>query len=179
MGKHHALMGTVDRRGYGGQQTGTICDARGSYPSIWRTLKPFFAGFVVLTSRLDAYISRYGDFCANNNDNDDDTTDYFTPCAWARGNNKLAYRIATLIRDRSVNVHVLSKRWIIDNYMRLHRCSHEQAFSPAVIRFFWTVLYCSCMVNSDRLTSLVRSCWLSHEGSPLSSVAFWINNIKF
>ena len=34
---------------------------------------------------LDAYIiSRYGDFCAN--DNDDDTTDYFTPCACARGN---------------------------------------------------------------------------------------------
>ena len=31
----------------------------------------------MLTSRLDAYISRYGDFCAH----DDDTTDYFTPCA--------------------------------------------------------------------------------------------------
>ena len=28
-------------------------------------------------SCLDAYISRYGDFCIN--DNDDDTTDYFTP----------------------------------------------------------------------------------------------------
>ena len=36
-------------------------------------------------SRLDAYISRYGYFCAN--DDDDDTTDYFTPCACARGNN--------------------------------------------------------------------------------------------
>ena len=34
----------------------------------------------MITSRLDAYISRYGDFCASdNNDNDnDDTTDYFT-----------------------------------------------------------------------------------------------------
>ena len=40
-----------------------------------------FGWFVVLTSRLDAYISRYGDFCAN-----DDTTEYFTPCACARGN---------------------------------------------------------------------------------------------
>ena len=43
----------------------------------------------MITSCLDAYISRYGDFCANdNNDNDDnnDTTDYFTPCACARGN---------------------------------------------------------------------------------------------
>ena len=34
----------------------------------------------MLASRLDAYISRYGDFCANDNNNDDnDTTDYFTP----------------------------------------------------------------------------------------------------
>ena len=41
----------------------------------------------MLMSRLDAYISRYGDFCANdNNDDNDDTTDYFTPCACARGN---------------------------------------------------------------------------------------------
>ena len=31
---HDALMGTVDRRGYGGQQIGTICDARGPYASI-------------------------------------------------------------------------------------------------------------------------------------------------
>ena len=30
----YALMGTVNRRGYGGQQKGTICDARGPYPSI-------------------------------------------------------------------------------------------------------------------------------------------------
>ena len=30
----------------------------------------------MLTSHLDAYISRYGDFCANNDN--DDTTDYFT-----------------------------------------------------------------------------------------------------
>ena len=30
----HALMGTVDRHGYGGQQKDTICDARGLYPSI-------------------------------------------------------------------------------------------------------------------------------------------------
>ena len=36
--------------------------------------------------RLDAYISRYGDFCANDN-SDDDTIDYFTPCACTRGKN--------------------------------------------------------------------------------------------
>ena len=68
-------MGTVDRHGYGGKQKGTICDARGPYPSIWCTLKPVFAEFdwfVVITSRLDS------NFCANDND-DDDTTDYFAP----------------------------------------------------------------------------------------------------
>ena len=42
----------------------------------------------MLTSRLDAYISKYGDFCAhddNDNNDDNDTTDYFTPLAHARG----------------------------------------------------------------------------------------------
>ena len=33
-------------------------------------------------SSLDAYISRYGDFCANDND----TTDCFTPCACVQDN---------------------------------------------------------------------------------------------
>ena len=47
----------------------------------------------MLTSRLDTYISKYGDFCANDNNNNDDndTTDYFTPCACARGNNEDPY----------------------------------------------------------------------------------------
>ena len=44
-------------------------------------------------SHLDAYISRYGDFCVHDNDNNylynnnNDTTDYFTPyasgCLWS------------------------------------------------------------------------------------------------
>ena len=42
MAMYYALMGTVDRRGYGGQQTGTICDARGPYPSIRGTLRLVF-----------------------------------------------------------------------------------------------------------------------------------------
>ena len=41
----------------------------------------------MLTSRLDAYNSRYGNFCAHDNDNDNDTTDYFTPCACVRDTN--------------------------------------------------------------------------------------------
>ena len=56
----------------------------------WNQFFTEFDWFIVLTSRLDAYISRCGDFCANDNDNDnnddDDTTDYFTPCACAQGN---------------------------------------------------------------------------------------------
>ena len=47
-----------------------------------------FDGVIVLMSRLDAYISRYGDFCANDNDNDDNndnTTNYFSSYACARG----------------------------------------------------------------------------------------------
>ena len=36
------IVGTVDKHGYGGQQKGTICDARGPCPSIWNTLKPDF-----------------------------------------------------------------------------------------------------------------------------------------
>ena len=60
-------------------------------PSISRTLKPIFrrirlirCTYELLSPCLDAYISKYGDFCANDNN---DTTDYFTPCACARGNN--------------------------------------------------------------------------------------------
>ena len=33
-GHASCIVGTVDRRGYGGQQIGTICDTRGPYPSI-------------------------------------------------------------------------------------------------------------------------------------------------
>ena len=46
----------------------------------------------MLTSHLDVDISRYGDFCAHD-DNNNDTTDYFTPCACARGNYALSGRL--------------------------------------------------------------------------------------
>ena len=49
----------------------------------------FFAEFdifIVLTTLSGTYISRFGNFCVhdNNNDNNDDMTDHFTP-AHARG----------------------------------------------------------------------------------------------
>ena len=82
-------MGTVEKRGDGGQQKGT---------TVWRVifvgsnfrgksekaLKINFRGF----KNTPIYISRYGDFCADSND---DTTDYFTPCACAQGNRNNNY----------------------------------------------------------------------------------------
>ena len=79
-------MGTVDMRVYGGQQKGAICDTRRPYPSIWRTPKPVFRQFnwlVVITSCVDAYISRYGNLCANDNINN--TIDYFIPLRMCTG----------------------------------------------------------------------------------------------
>ena len=45
--------------------------------------------FVALTTHLVAQISRFGNFCVhdNNNDHNDDRTDCFTPCACMQGNN--------------------------------------------------------------------------------------------
>ena len=57
----------------------------------------------MLSSRLDAYISRYGDFCANN-DNNDDTTDYFTPCACAWGNYYYDIDIVLLSLSSSISL---------------------------------------------------------------------------
>ena len=50
----------------------------------WSQFFAEFDWFVVITNRLDAYISRYDDFFANDN-NDNDTTDYFTPLRMRAG----------------------------------------------------------------------------------------------
>ena len=86
MGMHHALsigMATVANKK---ALFVTLVDRIPRFDAHWSQFFAEFNWFVVLASRLDAYISRYGDFCANdNNDNDNDTADYFTPCACARG----------------------------------------------------------------------------------------------
>ena len=58
------------------------------FEAYWSQFFADFDGFVVLTSRSDAYISRSGDFCGDDDDRQTtDKTDCFTPCACARGNN--------------------------------------------------------------------------------------------
>ena len=74
----------------------TLVDSIPWFDARWSQFFAEFDWFVVITSCLDAYISRYGDFCANdNNDDNDDTTDYFTPYACARGN----YSVIILCKD--------------------------------------------------------------------------------
>ena len=64
----------------------TLVDRIPRFDAYWSQFFAEFDWFVVLRSRLDAYISRYGNFCAyDNNDNDDDTTDYFTPLRMRAG----------------------------------------------------------------------------------------------
>ena len=64
---------------------------------------------MVLTSRLDVYISTYGDFCAHD-DNNDDMTDYFTPCACARGNYDEVLRRTRTIGLRAQGAVLLDPR---------------------------------------------------------------------
>ena len=45
-----------------------------------------FNRLVAYSTLSNAYVSRFGDFCAHNNDNNDDRTDYFTPCTCTQGN---------------------------------------------------------------------------------------------
>ena len=61
----------------------TLVDRIPQFDAHWSQFFAEFDWLVMITSRLDAYISRYGDFCANDNDN---TIDYLTPCACTRGN---------------------------------------------------------------------------------------------
>ena len=78
---HFASANTVNGRGYDGHLKYTICDSCRPCHSILSILKPvFFAKvdiFVVVTTRSGTYISRFGDICVH--DDDDDTTHHFTP----------------------------------------------------------------------------------------------------
>ena len=51
-----------------------------------------FCPLVTYSTLSNAYFLRFGNFCANDGDNDDDDkTDYFIPCVCARGNNIASY----------------------------------------------------------------------------------------
>ena len=83
----------------------------------------------MLTSRLGVYISRYGDFCAHNDndDNDNDTTDYFTPCACARGKNNVESSIEPLLQN-----HILARvvGFSIAGHILLYRSLNPEGASP-------------------------------------------------
>ena len=70
----------------------------------------FFAIYDILTAlatHQDAYISRSGDFCANNDDNDNDKTNYFTPCACAaRRVNMLQITLHIIMHTQLYNMHI-------------------------------------------------------------------------
>ena len=89
MSRKLCIMGTVDGCGYDSQLKYTICEAYRPYHSILSILRPVFrqlrqirCTFELLRS-LNPKIWQF--FFVDDDDND--TTDYFTPCACARGNN--------------------------------------------------------------------------------------------
>ena len=88
MGMHHALWALLIGMATMADKKALLVDHIPRFDAHWSQFFTKFDWFVVLMSRLDAYISRYGNFCANNNDNDndnDDTTDYFTPLSMLTG----------------------------------------------------------------------------------------------
>ena len=69
--------------GYDGQLNYTICDTCRPFQSQFFTN---FDRFVVFTSHSGSEISRSDDFFVDDNDNNNDNTDYVTPCTCMRDN---------------------------------------------------------------------------------------------
>ena len=65
-----------------------LVDCVPQFEASWSQFFTEFDWFIVLMSRID-------DFCANDNNNND-TTDYFTPCSCAQGNNVKTYQFSNL-----------------------------------------------------------------------------------
>ena len=80
-------MGMVNGRGYDDQQKCTVCDICRPCHSILSTLKPVFRHIQQIRcayNSLRCLDLQIWLFCVHD---DDDRTDYFTPCACGRGNN--------------------------------------------------------------------------------------------
>ena len=56
-----------------------------------------FDHLVAQSTLSNAYFLRFGKFCAHDDDNNDDRTDYFTPCACSWGNNLAGVLITAVI----------------------------------------------------------------------------------
>ena len=132
MGIHYTLVGTVDRRGYVSQQKAlfvTPVDRVHRFDAYWSQFFAKFNWFVVFMSRLDAYISRYDDFCAHDNNYNNNMTNYFTPCACARGNectgvqNPYSYIHAPLMHVYYMDHCVLLVQYQVENELHVHPCT--------------------------------------------------------
>ena len=87
------IVGTVDGHGYDCQQKYTNCCACRLYHSILSILKPIFVKFDRFAGLQHAQVPRssdFGNFCVHN-DNNDNKTDNFTPCACTRGKKYILY----------------------------------------------------------------------------------------
>ena len=78
----------------------TLVDRVPWFERYWSQFFAKFDWFEMLTSLSGAY-SRSRDFCAHDEDNND-TTDYFTPCACARGNYKDVWALAQCLKLSTV-----------------------------------------------------------------------------
>ena len=61
-----------------------LVDRAPQFEAHWSQFFAEFDWFIMLTSHLDAYISKYGNFYTHNN-NDNNTTDYITPLCMRAG----------------------------------------------------------------------------------------------
>ena len=83
------IVGTVDGRGYNGQQKYTIFDVYTPCHLILIILKLVFTKFnrhLAFITHSGTYISRFGDFCVHDNANDDNNrTDLLYPLCMHTG----------------------------------------------------------------------------------------------
>ena len=82
----------------------------------------FFAGFVMLMSRSDAYISTSGDFVVTTTTTDITKLIAIPPCACARCNNQNSWRLEVITsgKDRQHIMIMVETTWWVDNYCGIY-----------------------------------------------------------
>ena len=124
-------MGTVDGCGYDDQLKYTLCDAYRPCHSILRILKPFIRQLrqiCCIFESLRCLNLKIWRFLVDDDNND--TTDYFTPCACARDNNG-----AVQFCCSSIQWHLA---WI---------CTHTSRKSLTRVAE-WRITLCHCIFDA-------------------------------